>query len=265
MLRPVSETAPQDGRSASQGAGALEQFRRVLSRLGGTSVLAVGALVLPPLGSIVLFSYMNVVGQWLRGHETEGVLLYIAGFAVFSGCALLPTYASAILGGWAFGFAEGFPAALCGFLGGAMIGYGVARGVSGDRVVRLIEERPAWRAVRDALVGSGFWRTLGIVILIRLPLNSPFAVCNLVLASVQVRPLVYAAGTLVGMAPRTAAVVWLATQVRDVMAEEAGKVSAPWWFLAAGSGAMIVVLLLLGAIAQRAVKRMTASAPGQGR
>ncbi|MBL8990440.1 MAG: TVP38/TMEM64 family protein [Phycisphaerae bacterium] len=233
----------------------------MLSRLGGTSVLAVGALALPPLGSIVLFAYMNVVGQWLRGHETEGVLLYIAGFALFSGCALLPTYASAILGGWAFGFAEGFPAAQCGFLGGAMIGYGVARGVSGDRVVRLIEERPAWRAVRDALVGSGFWRTLGIVILIRLPLNSPFAVCNLVLASVQVRPLVYAAGTLIGMAPRTAAVVWLATQVRDVMAEEAGKVSAPWWFLAAGSGAMIVVLLLLGVIAQRAVRRLTAGAP----
>ena len=72
-------------------------------RLGPASYLAVGAAVLPPLGSIILFANINRIGDWLRADGHNGVAVYIAGFAFFAGVALLPTYSSAILGGWAFG------------------------------------------------------------------------------------------------------------------------------------------------------------------
>lgn len=239
-----------------------------MKRLGPAGLLAIGALVLPPLGSILLFAYIETIGAWLRGHESEGPIIYAAGFAVMAGLALLPTYASAILGGWAFGFAVGFPAALAGFAGGSLIGYGICRLGSGDRVERLIAERPAWQAVRDALVGSGLWRTLLIVTLVRVPPNSPFALTNLVLASVKVHWLPYTLGTLVGMAPRTGIVLWLAVQIREKIiaqggggtAGEVAKQGPPTWFIIAGAVVAIAVLVVIGKIASAAVKRVTAGA-----
>lgn len=229
----------------------------VVRRLGGTGVLAIASVALPPLGAIVLLANLNAVGQWLRGHEALGVGLYIVGFILLTGLALLPTYATAILGGWAFGFALGYPAALCGFVGGAMLGYLLARRISGDRVVKLLDEKPAWRAVRDALVGSGFWRSLGIIALLRLPFNSPFAASNLVMAAVKTNVWAYLLGTLIGMAPRTGVVVYVAVQLSDQLAADAAKAEKPWWWWPAVIGVGLVVLVVISWIASRAVKRVT--------
>ena len=215
------------------------------------------AAALPALGGFALLAYVDPVGSWLRGHSTYGVLIYAAGFALASGLAFLPTYAQAFLGGWAFAFAQGFPAALIGFLGGSFIGYEVARRASGDRVERLLAEKPKWNAVRDALVGRGFWPTLGIVTLVRLPFNSPFAITNLVMASVGVGRVPYLVGTLLGMAPRTAALVLIGGLFHDVAASEALD-RRPWWLWPVAIGSTVVVLTVLGAIANRAIKRMTA-------
>ncbi len=238
----------------------------MIRRAGPASALALGALILPPLGSVVLFTYMNTIGTWLRGHEDIGLVMYAAGFAILSGLALLPTYASAILGGWAFGFALGFPAALAGFLGGALIGYTICRSVSQDRVEKIIAEKPTWKAVRDALVGGGFWRTLGIVALVRVPPNSPFALTNLVMASVKVPPLPFALGTLIGMAPRTGLVLFLAVQLRDgLAAADAAKQGQPWWVYAVGIAVTLVVLVVIATIAKHAIARVTGVTPARAK
>jgi uncharacterized membrane protein YdjX (TVP38/TMEM64 family) len=216
------------------------------------------AAALPAIGGFTLLVYVDPVGTWLRGHDAAGVLIYAILFAVASGLALLPTYAQAFLGGWAFSFVQGFPAALSGFLGGSWIGYEIARRASGDRVERLLAEKPKWGAVRDALVGRGFWPTLGIVTLVRLPINSPFAITNLVLASVGVGRFPYLLGTLLGMAPRTGALVFIGGLFHDVAASEALE-RKPWWLLPVGIGSAVVVLVILGAIANRAVARLTRS------
>jgi uncharacterized membrane protein YdjX (TVP38/TMEM64 family) len=221
------------------------------------AVLAVVAAFMPAIGGVLTLAYADTLGTWLRSHGTEGVLLYAAAFAVLSGLALLPTYAQSFLGGWAFAFQWAFPAALAGFLGGAWIGYELARGAAGHRVEKIIEEKPKWLAVRNALVGRGFWPTLGIVTLIRLPPNSPFAISNLVMASVEIGRLPYLLGTLIGMAPRTAAAVFIGGLFRDVAAKEALE-QRPWWMLPVGIGCAAVVLLILWAIANRAIARVTA-------
>lgn len=238
-------------------------FGGVVGKLGPAAPLAVAWAVLPPLGSIVLFTYLGTIGAWLRGHEAAGVVLYAAAFAVLAGMALLPTYASAILGGWAFGFALGFPAALAGFCGGAIIGYFIARGAARDRAVKLIEEHEKWRIVRDALIGDttdgrdghGFCKMLGVVALVRLPPNSPFAITNLVMASVKVRFIPYILGTLIGMAPRTGAAVYIAATLREMAAADVAK-QRPWWWIAVGIVLTIVVLAVLGSVAKRALGKM---------
>ena len=132
-----------------------------------------------------LLGTLGIVGPWLKSQDLQGVAIYIAGFAILSGLALLPTYAQAIVGGWVFGFAVGVPAALLGFTGAALLGYGIARSVSHDKIEQKINANRRARAVRDALVGHGPVRTFFIVSLLRLPPNSPFAATNLVLASVR--------------------------------------------------------------------------------
>lgn len=235
----------------------------VIRRLGPAGPLALIAAFMPAVGGIVLLVKIETVGLWLRSHGDMAVVIYSAAFMALAGLALLPTYAQAILGGWAFGLEAGFPAAMLGFIGGAMIGYEIAKGASGDRVEKIIEERPKWRAVRDALVGRGFWPTLGIVTLVRVPPNSPFAITNLVMASVQVPRLPFIIGTAIGMAPRTAAVVWIASLARGATAKDAAT-QRPGWYLPVAIGSTVVVVLIIWWIAHRALARAVRPAGSPG-
>lgn len=238
-------------------SGAKEALQ-VVKRLGPASVLALLGATLPALGGIALLYYVKDLGPWLRSHGTQGLLAYGTLFALLSGLALIPTYASSIVGGWAFGVARGLPAALLGFVGGSLIAYAIARRTAATRVEGVLGEHPKWKAVRDALVGGGTLKTLGIVTLVRTPPTSPFAITNLVLASVRVPVWIYALGTLVGMAPRTAFMVYLASSVRDL--REAAEHPPVWWVI--GGAAMFVgVLALLAKIANAALMKVTGQKP----
>ncbi len=234
---------------AGQDAG---EITRTVRRLGLTGVLAIISATLPAVGLAVLAFSFNLVGPWLREQEALGCALYVVAFALTAGLAILPTHIQAALGGWAFGFATGFPLALAGVLGSALLGYELARWASGDRVVRLIEEKPKWRAVYDALLGSSPWRVLLIVTLIRTALT-PFALTNLVFAATRVRLRVVLIGTLVGMAPRTGAAVFLAVGLREVTAESASQ----RWVWGLGLAATLVAVFVIGHFANRAVARVT--------
>lgn len=231
-----------------------EYFRR----LGPAGYLAIIAASLPAIGGFVLIGFSgNYVAPWLRQHGTYGPVIYAAGFTVLAGFALLPTYAQSLLGGWAFGLKVGLIGALAGFAGASCIAYVIARRAAGDRVIGIINEHPKWRAVYDALLGRGFWRTLGIVTLIRVPPNSPFALTNLVMAATRVPLPIYLIGTVVGMAPRTAAVVYLGTQLKDWDAEGP---SSKWGF-AISVAVTIIVVAVIGHIANKALAKFTG--PGE--
>lgn len=261
---PTGNTTGQETRpGASSGVGSTDESLGGLLRKGWTIFRSLGpagiagalAASMPVLGSVVLFARIEQLGAWLRESGMKGLAAYSGGFAVLAGFALLPTYASAVLGGWAFGFAKGLPAAMAGCVGAALIGYFMGRRVSGERVQQVIAERKESRAVRDALVGGSALKTLGIITLVRVPPNSPFAVMNLVLASVRVPLWSYVVGTLVGMLPRTAFVVWVASSLRELTKESVNG-AVPKWFVVAGIVVTILVMMLIGAIGNRAIKRV---------
>jgi uncharacterized membrane protein YdjX (TVP38/TMEM64 family) len=251
----------------------------VAKRLGPAGILAIIAAAAPPLGSIALFATAGTTVPWLRAQGDAGVWLYAALFALFTGLALLPTYAQSGLAGYAFGLVNGSIASIAGFVGGGLIGYFIARRVSGERVVKLADENPKFKAIRRALVGEtidgrhvphGFWRTLGLVSLIRLPPNSPFALMNLAMASIRVPIVPYVLGTAIGMAPRTilASAIghWVAKMGTSGAAEsEADRLAhfksdlasaAPSWVLPVGLGVTLIVLVVLGILANRVISRL---------
>lgn len=235
------------------------RVKATLHRLGPAGPLAVLASTLPAIGGFALLFLFTLIGPWLKAHDGLGVAVYIAGFATLAGFAILPTYAQSILGGWAFGFAAGFPAAVAGALGGAMIGYTVGRRATGDRVVRLMAEHARWKAVHDALLGSGFWKSLLIVTLIRVPPSSPFAITNLVLAALRVHPLVYALGSLIGLAPRTGAVVFLAAGLRELTFEHPQQK----WMWIVSIVVTLIVIAIIGQLANKAIAKVTAAKGGE--
>jgi uncharacterized membrane protein YdjX (TVP38/TMEM64 family) len=235
-------------------AGRPLSWSSLAERLGPAGPLALAAAILPAIGGFVLLGFMGPVADWLHGHAEWGVFLYVFGFALLSGLALLPTWSQAILGGFAFGFSSGFPAALGGFLGGSLLGYFIARRAAGDRVVRLIQEQPRWAVVYDALLGSGAARSLLIVTLLRLPPNSPFAMTNLLMAATRVPLPLYAVGTILGLAPRTGIAVLAGQSMKVFDPREAMS----WVWVVTGVVLMLVALGVIGAIANRALARVAA-------
>ena len=222
--------------------------------------LAIISLVLPPLGAALLIGYLSRIGPWLQGLGGRGVALYVAGFAVLGGFALLPTYAPAILGGWAFGDRVGIPAALAGFVLAAAINYAWARRLSVVHATKLLAERPRWLAVRDALVGRSWWKTVFVVSLIRVPPNSPFALSNGAMAAAQVPIGAYLVGTLIGLAPRTAIAVRAGSHLSSLDFSRRD---------AFGSAAITIVVSMavlgvLGWIARRALDATLAGQPPRG-
>lgn len=233
-----------------------DQVGDVWRRLGPVGVLGAVWSVLPGVCGILLITYLGRVSKWLLDQgEARAVAIYIAAFILSAGLGLMPTYAQAALAGWCFKVLLGFPAALAGFTGAAAVGYIVARTVAKGRVEALLKENPKADAVRRALIGRGFLQTFGVVTLVRLP-NSPFALTNLAMASAGVPIGPYLLGTLVGMAPRTFLAVLFGSSAEQL------RTSPPRWMVFASVGAALVVVGIIGAIAKRALARVTASTAG---
>ncbi len=222
--------------------------------------LAIVSLVLPPLGAFLLIGYLGTLGPWLQGLGASGVALYVAGFAVLGGFALLPTYAPAILGGWAFGDLIGLPAALAGFVLASAINYAWAHHLSAAHAREVLASRPKWQAIRDALVGLSPWRTLLVVALIRVPPNSPFALSNAALAAAHVPMGPYLAGTLLGLAPRTAVAVRAGSHLSALDFRQRDAFGSA----ALAIGLSVVVLGILGWLARRALDATLAGVPHDG-
>jgi uncharacterized membrane protein YdjX (TVP38/TMEM64 family) len=245
----VPQPRPQRPATAGYDAGT------IVRRLGPAGPLALVAATLPAIGGFLLLGLLTSVEPHLSALRMAGLVLYVIAFAVLSGLAVLPTYAQAVLGGWVYRFGLGFPAALAGVLGGALIGYALGQRATGDRLVRLIEEQPKWRAVHQALLGSGFWRTLLIITLVRL--NSPFALTNFVLAATRTHLGAYVLGTVLGLGPRTAAAVFIATGLKQLTFEQTGY----RWLWIGGMIALALAVIVIGQIASNAVSRVTGEAP----
>ncbi len=226
-----SEAAPREG--------VLGFLRR--HRLGPAAVLGVLWTFTPAICGIMLFWKMETVSQWLRGWGEGGAVVYTGAFVVAAGLGMLPTVSQAVLGGWCFGLAAGLPAALLGFTGASLIGYVVARTVARDRVEHVIQTNPKARAMRDALIGHGFWKTLGLVTLVRLPPNSPFALTNFAMSTTGVPIAAYALGTALGMAPRTAVAVVVGTNVQQLTRESIEQAGHPTLMIAVSLGLFAVI------------------------
>ena len=145
-----------------------------------------------------------------------------------------------------------------GILLGALLGHGLARLISGNRVEAIIERRPKVLAVRNALVDAGLMRSIGIVALLRVSPNSPFALSNLALGGSRTPVVAVFFGTAIGMLPRTALAAGFAAAAAAEGSEDLVDVVRQKGFLltAVGILTLLVTVAVIAAIGNAALKRM---------
>lgn len=234
-----------------------------IKKLGPAAILGAAWALFPAVLGGTLLIYLASVSEWLQSLGAWGWAMYALVFVVSAGVGFLPTYGQSFLGGWTFGFWSGFGGAMVGFVGGSLVGYFIAQFVSRERIEQALKSHPKGQAVRDALLRHGFWRAAAIIALVRLPPNSPFALTNLVLASSGAKLGPYVLGTAVGMAPRTAVAVWIASRGAATGAQDIQQFVSeqPWWVLPATIAMTLVIFAIIGQIATHAMKSMTETAP----
>ncbi len=227
--------------------------RSTWRRLGAAAPVGIALSFWPPLGGFLLLATLTQLGPWLRAHGTAGMISYLAIAGVLIGFSFLPTFACAILAGWAFGFAVGWPLAMVAITAGGVIAYAIGRWIARDRVLEVIREHPKWDAVCRSLLETSPARTAFVVALVRIPPASPFALTNFAFAAARVPLREYIVGTVVGIAPRTAMAAFAAAQLEQFRLKDVGD----RWMTLAGLAATVVVTVVLGVLAERALRRVT--------
>ncbi len=226
----------------------------LLARLGRLGPAAAATAFLPPIGALILLGTMNQSAPWLQAHGALGVVLFVSAFSILGGLALLPTYAPSVLGGWAFGIGVGLLATLAGFLGAAALGFAISRHLSGERLLKVLDEYPRGRAVHRALLAGSAARTLVVVTLLRVPPNGPFAMTNLLLAATGVSWGPYLLGSLIGLAPRVAAAVVVGASLSTLDLRHLERGGPAYVTI----GLSVAAVIALGWIANRELRRLSA-------
>ncbi|WP_238422375.1 TVP38/TMEM64 family protein [Gordonia sp. 'Campus'] len=183
------------------GAGRRRRFdRRVVRRalLGIALVAAVlAASYFVPLPSVAS------VRAWGDDLGPSFVWLFFLSYAVIT-IAPIPRSTFTVMSGIFFGPLVGFAGAMIASSIAAVAAFALVRAIGRDRVQPYLK-KPVVKSVEYRLERRG-WLAVGSL---RFIAACPFSVANYCSALSSVRPLPYAAASIIGMAPGTAAVVML--------------------------------------------------------
>jgi uncharacterized membrane protein YdjX (TVP38/TMEM64 family) len=222
----------------------------VFRRLGASGPVAIALSFWPPLGGFILLAFLTRLGPWLRLEATTGLWIYLLVAGGLIGISFVPTFACAILAGWTFGFAVGWPLAMAAITAGSVVAYAIARWIARERVLEVVQSRPRWNAIYRDMLGTTRMRTTVVITLLRIPPTSPFALTNFALAAARVPLREYIIGTVVGIAPRTAMAALAGAQLEQLRFKDVGQS----WSGIASVVATIVVCVVLGIWANRALR-----------
>lgn len=231
----------------------------MLKRLGPAAILGVAWSTLPSFAGVMLVLNMEPLRLLLVGdgtsamHMATGMSIYLVGFVVLAGFGCLPTVSQALLAGYTFGVPLGLGLALLGFGGASLVGYEVVSKIARSRVEQEIVNKPKARMLRDALLQASGMRALMIVTLVRISPSSPFALTNLLFASLGVPRMIYFFGTLIGMLPRTLAAVMIGQQFTGW----SGGIDKPRWLIVLGIVAIVALVIVISKVAAGVLMRVT--------
>lgn len=186
------------------------------------------------------------VGEWLKSFNQWIESLGIWGYVIFGAVYIIATVLLApgspltIAAGLAFsGF--GFPLVVVAATIGASLAFLVGRYLARARVERMIEQRPRFKAVDQAVTEDG-WK---VVMLLRLSPVVPFNLQNYFFGVTDIQFWHYVAATFVGIMPGTALYVYLGAIGAAAGSGGSQGGALKWTFFSIGLLATIVVTVLI--------------------
>jgi len=206
----------------------------------------------PAAGGLAALALAYGNADTLReGGPGIGALLLFGG-ALACGLALLPTHVLSLLCGWAFGLPLGLAVALLSATLGSPLGYVFGKRLAGPGVMQVVEANLKGAAVCEAITRSSPVRAFVLVALLRLSPVVPYGSTNVLAAVFAVPVLPFVLGTLIGLAPRAAAVVLLGAGLERLDSEA----SVSPWVWAIGIAATLAALVVMSWAAKRALGRV---------
>jgi uncharacterized membrane protein YdjX (TVP38/TMEM64 family) len=231
-----------------------------MMKLGPAGWLTAIASVSPPIGGFVILGFVWKLGPWISAQGTTGAVLFALAFWFLGGFALVPTYAYSGLAGWTFGIWTGFFLCLVAYAGAALVAYWLVGWLAGDRMLRMIDGSPKWKAVIEALVGRGFWRTVWVIAVVRAPPTSPFSFVSYLMGMVRIPIGTYVFATLLGLAPRTLGTIIMFANARALHDEFDKDMPQAPWLKIGGIVLSLLAVVVVTLIAQNALKKVTGGA-----
>jgi uncharacterized membrane protein YdjX (TVP38/TMEM64 family) len=230
----------------------LHSLRETVARFGVVGSVALFTGLGPLLGA---FALAATAPLWLDPFLDAGALrfpVFLVLTAVLAAWCLIPTHASSLVGGMAFGFGLGTLMALVGTALAAALGFVTLRFLLRDRALEALSHHPRAEAVHREFDEGHAMRTIALLALIRLSPVMPFAGTNLLMSTTGIGMLPFLVGSIVGQAPRIIAVVWIGASLTELDLSQASDQR----LLVVGVAATIVVLWVLGRASRRGLSRL---------
>lgn len=236
----------------------LRSARDTVVKFGVVGPVALFTGLGPLVGAFVLTATAPL---WLDGFLDAGAVripTFLLLTAVLAGASLIPTHASSLLGGMAFGVGLGTVLALLGTGLAAALGFVTLRFLLRDRALEALSHHPRAAAVHRELDsghgghGGHGLRTLALLALIRLSPVVPFAATNLLMSTTGVRLAPFLVGSVIGLAPRVVAVVWIGSSLTELDL----SLAADRRLLVLGIAATGAALWILGRASRRGLARL---------
>ncbi len=197
-----------------------------------------GALLAALIVAGILLPIKEWVGSfrgWIMDLGPWSGLMF-AGIYVLATVLLVPVSVLTIVAGLAFGLGWGFVVVVISATIGATLAFLVSRYLVHDRVKILVETRPRFKAVNEAVSKEG-WK---IVALLRLSPLVPFNLQNYFYGVTDIKLLHYVPATFVGIMPGTMLYVYLGAAGTAASGEGHGPLE--WGFFGAGFIATLMVV-----------------------
>lgn len=183
---------------------------------GGKRIVPILALlyfgVFPAIGSAALTGII-IADPVLYAHlEALSPWMWVLPLAMAIGLGLLPNTVAALALGYSWGMSA------CGtfpiiYAIALSIGYFIAKILPGEFLKELVYSRKSWRNGLDNLQDEG----IKTILLLRLSPIFPFGMTNLVLGWLRFGFWRTMIGSLIGMAPRALALIYLGSKAGDVL------------------------------------------------
>lgn len=208
--------------------------------------------VLPIAGSTLLLTFVYQIGPWLQEHQWFGVFMFVSFMTVFCGLALLATNILGIVSGFAFDFQMGILAQLTGIIGASTLMFLISKRYASKKFLSIIDRKPKFKAIHNALLNENFFKTILIITLIRLSPAVPFSLTNFLVSASGISFKTFILGTFLGMVPRASALVFVGSSLSELDFSQPQES----WLLVLGIIATILAVCIIGILSKKALSNM---------